>query len=439
VKNSIIREVLFGKAVVTWYSTHLMKGSKMRLFILTSSILIALVSHSAANIIELHKGIGTDIWVSWPAEEELKQDPTLIDTFPEWRKTIGPQQISNLRKAGFDFVRLTIDPIAYIWKQSPEKTEKLNANVVAAVTMFREQNLNVLVDFHAIPTGGYRKYGMETYVASPENFAQFVGQSASLAKALSALDPAHVAFEPINEPVIDCADENGSKTHLWPAMALQLHDAARKAAPVLTLVMQGSCWGGSDGLSDLQPAAFKDENVIWDFHSYDPFIFTHQGAEWVEGMERYVSGLHFPPQPKQQKKIIAQTLGRINKAKLSIEKKTEMIAQTKYNMAHYFEPGVALKLHGASFEQVAAWAAKHKVTAEHILLGEFGANRTEETAKPLFEDRLTFLKLSREQAEKRGYSWSMWDWSGSMSPTNNDQDRVVLPSYIKALGLTPQK
>jgi endoglucanase len=400
-------------------------------FILLTTFLLA----TSAHAIDLKRGMATDIWVSWPDEAELKKDPSLVETFPEWRKQIGPTQIANLRKAGFDFVRLTIDPMAYMWEATPEKTAKLNANALKAVQLFRDQSLNVLVDFHAIPTGGYRKYGTEVYVANGENFASFVKQSASLAKALDGQDPTHVAFETMNEPLLDCEYDPGGNTHRWRAMALQLHDAARAAAPKLTLVMQGACWGGAEGLVDLDPTTFKDDKIIWDFHSYEPFMFTHQGAEWVEGMEKYLSGLHFPPQPKQQKSILAQTISRIKKSELSADKKKQLTEQATYDLNHYFEKDVADELHARSFNLVAAWAEKYNVPTSRILLGEFGANRTDETAKPLAVDRLAFVERSRKEAEKHGFAWSFWDWSGSMSPTNNDQDRVVLPSYIKALGL----
>jgi endoglucanase len=410
----------------------------VRFFVLIFGFYVALANYCVAKTIELHRGIGTDIWVSWPGEAELKADPSLVETFPEWRKEIGPKQISHLREAGFDFVRLTIDPMAYVWEATVEKTTKLNANVLKAVQLFRDQGLNVLVDFHAIPTGGYRKYGTETYVANEKSFEVFVMQSASLAKSLDGQDPAHIAFETMNEPLLDCEYDEGGNTHRWRTMALQLHAAARAAAPKLTLVMQGSCWGGAEGLADLDPAKFKDDNIIWDFHSYEPFMFTHQGAEWTTGPEHYISGLHFPPQPSQKQAIIAQTLARIKKTDLSADKKKQLQEETEYNLTQYFESGGAFKQHAAAFNKVEAWAKQHKVPANQILLGEFGANRTDETAKPLFDDRLAFVEKSRREAEKRGYAWSFWDWSGSMSPTNNDQDRVVLPSYIKALGLTPR-
>ncbi len=400
--------------------------------------LLSFMGQAHADVISLHKGISTDIWMSWPNEEQLAEKPELTAVFPEWLQQNNQKQIANLRVAGFDFVRLTVDPLAYLWNPSAVKTATLNAGVLTAIKAIRAENLNVLVDFHAIPKGGDRKIGTETYVATPQAFSDFVAQAVSLATSLSTQDAAHVAFEPINEPVLDCDYDEGGNRHRWPAMALQLHNAARKAVPSLTLVMQGACWGGSNGLVDLDPTQFEDANIIWDFHSYDPFLFTHQGAEWQDGVERYVSGLHFPPQPNQKAQIIGKTIAQIKKANLPANRKAELIAQTKNDLSHYFQPGAALAMHSSAFKQVAEWANIHNVPPENIMLGEFGANRTSETAISLDQDRLAFVERSRKEAEKRGYSWALWSWSGSMSPTNNDHNRIVLPSYIRALGLIPQ-
>lgn len=411
----------------------------MRLFLFLLGFTLATLNPVWAKVIELHKGISTDIWVTWPNEARLENEPSLTALFPEWRHTIGAEQISNLRKAGFDFVRLAIDPLPYLWQPSAEKTAKLNDNVKAAVQLFRDHDLNVVVDFHAIPKGEDRALGSETYLSSPAKFSDFVAQSASLAKALDGFDPAHVAYEPINEPTVDCPFGNSPRPHTWRAMALQLHHAVRAAASNLTLVMQGSCWGGAYGLEDLDPRKFNDTNLIWDFHNYEPFLFTHQGSSWTMGTECFVRGLHFPPQASQRKFIIADTIARINASDMSDTHKAEQIRHARYNLDLYFKPGAVLRLHVEAFDRAAAWAKKYHLAPNQIMLGEFGANSTSETASHLAADRLTFVKSSRHEAEKRGFSWALWNWSGTFSPTNNDQDRVVLSSYINALGLVARE
>ena len=54
------------------------------------------------------------------------------------------------------------------------------------------------------------------------------------------------------------------------------HPAERQ--PQHTIVTSGPNWGGIDGLKKLK--LLPDKNVIYSFHCYDPFTFTHQGATW---------------------------------------------------------------------------------------------------------------------------------------------------------------
>ncbi len=212
----------------------------------------------------------------------------------------------------------------------------------------------------------------------------------------------------------------------------------QEVAPKLTIVMSGGCWGGADGLSDIDPATFHDDNIIWSFHTYDPFVFSHQGANWTDGPEAYYPPLHFPPNPAEKATAIKVVKARISASNLAIDRKDNMLMQAKDNPADYFATGRALVLHEESFLKVDAWAKKYGIAVDHIILGEFGANRTPANANILAADRLAFIELLRKTAEKRGYILSFWCWAGSMAPTNNDEERLVLPSYIKTLGFAPQ-
>ncbi len=74
----------------------------------------------------------------------------------------------------------------------------------------------------------------------------------------------------------------------------QAFAAARASATRLTLVLSGACWGGAEGLAKIDPKDIADDNIIWSFHSYDPFILTHQGATWAGDFAAHVYGLPFP-------------------------------------------------------------------------------------------------------------------------------------------------
>jgi licheninase len=55
--------------------------------------------------------------------------------------------------------------------------------------------------------------------------------------------------------------------------AIRSHDSVR------SIIFGDIQWYGITPLSQRQP--LSDDNVIYAFHFYDPFIFTHQGATWA--------------------------------------------------------------------------------------------------------------------------------------------------------------
>jgi endoglucanase len=386
-----------------------------------------------ANAITLKRGMPTDTWVTWPGDDGFV-DNKFIDVFPEYRQTLNASHIKKVKDAGFDFMRLTIDPAIYIWKPSPKKSKKLNDGVLAAIAEIRNQGLNVIVDIHAIPASG-RSVGTETYLKDDASFAEYLKVVDTMGRAISEQDPDHVAFEPMNEPTIDCPWENEGKPKRWPAMAKRMHDVAREAAPKLTILMQGACWGGAEGMAALDPAKFADTNMMWVFHNYEPFYFTHQGASWTEGAEPFFEGLTFPPDPEQKSKVLAATLKRIAASDKSEAQKKAIIKEAKKSLDEYYEPGWAMARLQEPVDIVANWAAKKNVLPAQILLGEFGVMKAD-TAKAVPESaRAAYLESARKIYESHGWGWSGWSWGGSMSLTDDDVNRNPTPALMKALGL----
>lgn len=125
----------------------------------------------------------------------------------------------------------------------------------------------------------------------PAAFDRYVEVVRRMARTLSGEDPALVAFEPMNEPVVDCEADG---TDLWAERQKRLFAAARASATRLTLVLTGGCYSSAAALARMEPKDIPDDNVVWTFHSYDPFLLTHQGAGWTGDFMPYVSGLPYP-------------------------------------------------------------------------------------------------------------------------------------------------
>jgi endoglucanase len=90
-----------------------------------------------------------------------------------------------------------------------------------------------------------------------------------IAKRYKNTDPDRVFLELWNEP-------HDMKAADWEAMATPLLQSIRQICPNHTLIVGAQDWNGIDALNNSQP--YNDTNIIYTFHYYDPFIFTHQGA-----------------------------------------------------------------------------------------------------------------------------------------------------------------
>ena len=142
--------------------------------------------------------------------------------------------------------------------------EERGKQLDVAVERFHRAGLLVVVDLH----NEDRRDELDPQWQ--EAFVRFWGL---LAGRLSRFDPELTVLEIVNEPVVDRREEE------WNKLNARLAAAIRAGAPRHTIITSGPNWGGIDGLKKLKLLA--DRNVIYSFHCYDPFAFTHQGATWA--------------------------------------------------------------------------------------------------------------------------------------------------------------
>lgn len=94
-----------------------------------------------------------------------------------------------------------------------------------------------------------------------------------LAQRYNYLDPARVFFEINNEP-------NGISNTNWRNVQKAVLDTIRLHSPNRTIVAGATGWNSSEDLLSFEPYS-HDLNVIYTYHHYSPFDFTHQLASWL--------------------------------------------------------------------------------------------------------------------------------------------------------------
>ena len=308
------------------------------------------------------------------------------------------QDIALIKAMDFDHVRLSVNPKP-MWRQNAadQLPEEYLGYLDAAIKMILDSGLAVVLDIH--PDGEFKdKLSSDAMV---EQFADFWR---ALAKHYSGYDANRLFLETLNEPEL-------RDRYRWNGIQAHLATAIREGAPQHTIIVEGARWADDDDLLFLEP--LRDGNVIYNFHFYEPHLFTHQGATWGESWWHYLKAVPYP-----------STTENVNAAVELVPDDAQKLALRRYGAERWNAARIE-----AEFAQVAAWGKKWNVP---LVCNEFGVYRR--TANP--DDRARWLSDVRTALEKNGMGWTMWDYSGGFAIVVKQNGVPTVDELtVKALGL----
>jgi endoglucanase len=310
------------------------------------------------------------------------------------------RDMALIKAIGFDHVRFTLNCEPMLRRgQADRIPAEYLAQVDAAVNMILEQGLAVIIDIH--PESDFKQK-----LAADDSFVeQFEDFWRQLALHYSRLDPERVFLEILNEPEF-------RDRYRWMGVQARLARAIREGAPQHTIIAAGANWSSSGELLALEP--LHDANVIYNFHFYDPHIFTHQGATWSTNFQHYLANLPYPSNPENVRAAAGQVPDAVNR-----------MAVVRYGLDRWDLVRVDTEI-----AEVAAWGRRWKVP---LTCNEFGVYRATADSR----DRAAWLRDVRSTLEKYEIGWTMWDYAGGFSVVNR-KDGQAAPDEptLKALGLT---
>jgi endoglucanase len=272
-----------------------------------------------------------------------------------WGVTLKAEYFRTIKQAGFDTVRLPGRWSAHTEAHAPYTIDpKFAARVDWAVDQAQANKLNIIVNVH--------HYGEMD--ADPErHLARLVALWEQIATRYQDR-PSAVCFELLNEPHDKLTPEK------WNGIIPELLRTVRKTNPTRPVIIGPAPWNGIWALDKLVLPP-GDRHLIVTVHFYDPFEFTHQGASWVKGADRW-KGRKWTGSDAER----AAIRERLVKA--------------------------------------AAWAKQHD---RPIFLGEFGAYQAAD-----MDSRARWTRFVAREAEALGFSWAYWEFCagfGAYDPEAN--------------------
>jgi endoglucanase len=376
------------------------KGLRMRILHFAFAILLLSPCFAPAQAQDvaarrahlLHRGVNASLWFA-QAED---YSPTRL------RSYTTADDIALMRSMGFDHVRVSIDADELLRGASPDG---LNAPFVAeldrVVNTMLQDGLRVIVDVH--PSDEFKRQ-LRTDEAA---VTRFCAMWAALAGHYAQTDPDRVFFEVLNEPEFEDAQQ-------WKEVQTRAIAAIRQAAPQHTIIATAVRYSGLTDLLALEPVS--DANVIYTFHDYEPFPFTHQGATWTMAAVRPLRHVPYPSSPEAIAPNISQEQSLIDQHWINT-----------YGLDRWDASRIRSELSFAG-----KWAALHHVP---IYCGEFGAY------KPYSDPamRVAWLHDTRTALEEQGIGWAVWDYQSTFGVVTKESRKAMpIPAVATALGLQSQ-
>ena len=332
----------------------------------------------------LDKGINITNW--------LEEDGTLFKGTFKFDET----DVKLMADNGIKSLRLPIDLDQYATNR-----DKFVADTTGTVELtFDDANLFAVLDSFVEWTGkhgmsfviDYHEYDNSYNVTSAKK-PRYTKMMASVWKHVAAHyadnEREDIFFELLNEPDMT----NGKVSSiLWHAAAQEDIDSIRTVDTKHTIIFGDAQWYSISLLAKSKP--LNDDNVIYAVHTYDPFAFTHQGADWAN--TKTIKNLMFPYDKEKWSEFSAD---------FGVNKNTDK--GVKESILNYYKIGnketILNKVLPAK-----EWAVKNNVP---VIINEFGAYRNKSDAQSV----LNYMTALKEISDTLQIPLTHWGYTGGFA------------------------
>ncbi len=359
-------------------------NSVKQLLVYLSLISGWLICPIQAQEVPFSKGVNLTQWFQEPSARQIQ--------FSKFTR----EDIEEIQSLGCDVIRLPIN-LHFMTDGAPDYIiDPLFYSFLDQVVDWTEElGIHLILDNHTF----------DPAVSTDPNIGEVLvkvwSQMAKHYKDRSDL----IYYEVLNEP-------HGIDDALWGTIQGEVIEAIRNEDTRHTIVVGGADWNSYRTLERLP--RYEDDNLIYTFHFYDPFLFTHQGATWTSPSMLSLADVPFPYEEERMPALPADLLG----------------TWVGFNYLSYPSEGTVTRVQSL-LDIAARFRDERQVPVFCGEMGVFKPNSQE-------DDRVLWYEEVRSYLDEIDITWTMWDYQGGFGVfekgSNELFDHDLNLSLLEALG-----
>ena len=338
----------------------------------------------------------------WGAEAPFKRGVNLTG----WFQASNTRQIQftkftkqdfvNIRSLGCDVIRLPINLHSMTSGEPDYIIEPLFFSFLdEAVSWAEELKLHLILDNHSFnPSVDTDPNIVNILVPVWTQMAEHYKEHSNF-----------IYYEILNEP-------HGISDEVWNSIQQTVINAIRSVDKKHTIIVGPASWNSYNNLKNMPE--YEDDNLIYTFHFYDPFLFTHQGASWTNPSMVPLAGVPFP-----YSGVIPECPPELKGTWI------------EGNLSNYNREGTIEHV-----QELIDIAVDFKNQRDvPIFCGEFGVHKPNSSNI----NRIIWYLVVRVYFEEKNIPWTIWDYTNSFGlfekGTNELFESDLNIPLVQALGL----
>ena len=351
------------------------------------------------------RGMGIGGWLTnykrFNVLPEHHRLPITIGDLEHFDSYITEKDIANIKSMGFDHVRLGFDQI--VLEESPGKyRERTFRKVDDFIGWCEQHGLNMVLNLHKA-VGNYCDIQEKVELLDDKGLQdRFVALWLEFERRYH--DKPGLAFELLNE-VRNVDPEK------WNRLADRTLKAIREQNPNRWVVIGSTCWNSPGTLDKLK--IWDDDKVVYTFHMYAPFEFTHQRGVLQAGPLYYNRTLEYPTKDVERYRGYHRLHGNAGGGYgPEVKEINKQILRNNMHGAHMFTKNHPDKI---------------------LWNGEFGTIRHAPPAS-----RVAYMHDVVVTCKEWGIPWCVWNYLSTPNDGNrfslvdDDTRKILSPALLKA-------